>query len=134
PDDPDDPGPTTCTYASPNTCAMPREMLAVAGDRGSETSQISGDTSEYIMVRVDEVELAGNNALSMTATLDSPPGMEWDMNVYAGYWSRPDCTGASDPVHGADTAYNDAWADYFTDSNDGKWYVFEIVHVSGGLC
>ncbi|HEY5241816.1 MAG TPA: hypothetical protein VIJ22_10135 [Polyangiaceae bacterium] len=81
----DDGGNATCS-TSPDQCVAGATSLgSVAGDESGSTVSASGYTSEWL--RLDETEQDSSpvgKPMIFTATLTSPPGMNYDLYAYLG--------------------------------------------------
>ncbi len=81
----DDGGNATCSM-SPDQCVAGATSLgSVAGDESGSTVSASGYTSEWL--RLDETEQDSSpvgKPMIFTATLTSPPGMNYDLYAYLG--------------------------------------------------
>jgi hypothetical protein len=81
----DDGGTATCS-TSPDQCVAGATSLgSVAGDESGSTVSASGYTSEWL--RLDETEQDSSpvgKPMIFTATLTSPPGMNYDLYAYLG--------------------------------------------------
>ena len=125
-------GGATCSYASPNACADAQLMQEINGDTGSDSRVVQGTTSKWFKINVHEgYNLIGD--LSYTATLESPPGMDFDLYVYPGDAAGPDCAGT--PIHatGNPESASDHWSDSFG-SQDDRYVAFEVRYISGTSC
>ena len=86
------------------------------------------------MVLVNDSNAYGiNHDESYTATLKSPPGMPFDLYVYTGDASSPNCLAT--PVLGSGTpeSVSDQWPDVVF-QDDSRWITFEVRSVSGQPC
>jgi len=92
----------------------------------------SGSTSKWFKIEVLEGSNLPND-LTFTTSLVVPPGMVYDLYVYSGDASAPDCfsmpfDGTGDPLQVALT-----WPDSFG-SDDSLFFAIEVRYVSGFNC
>ena len=125
-------GGPACDYSAPNDCAGALQLTSVNGDTGDDIRTLTGTTARWVKVLVAE----GSNldtGLSYTVTLDSPAGVVWDLYVYPGDGSGPNCFADVTLASGNPESFHDAWPDSFG-SVDDRWVTFEVRHVSGTAC
>jgi len=119
-------------------------MAEVAGDDGAQVQTQFGTTSQWITVRIVETKFdpvdQNKNAMSYTVTLQSPPGMDFDVYVQEG----PNdggavCNGA--PQKGSGVAGAESvkatWNDNISfgdDKDDHRYLSIEVRYVSGTKC
>ncbi len=101
-------------------------MGSVSGDTDSASLTRTGNTAAWFKATIteDDNSLFDAPVLSFTATLVSPPGMDFDLYVY-----DAQC-GAGARAQGDSAKY--IWPD--TPFGDGRDLVFEVRYVSGGEC
>jgi hypothetical protein len=75
----------------------------------------------------------GSDPESFTATLDTPPGADFDLFVYEGDASNPDCFAAPILATGVPESASDQWPDG-TFSTDDRWITLEVRYISGPAC
>ncbi|WP_437725353.1 hypothetical protein [Sorangium sp. So ce861] len=124
-----------CDYGSPNTCTGAEDLGELSGDDGGDSVTLTetGTTSKWFKVYVvDNVNLS--SVEQFTATLTSPPGMNFDLIVYEGDISGPDCFASGmramgTPKESFSTTWNDALV-----VDDNRWFSIEVRHVEGTAC
>jgi hypothetical protein len=123
---------STCDFSSPNTCDQALEISAIDGDTGSDKRSVSGSSSKWFKLYVHE---GSNliNGMSFTVTLQSPPGMDYDLYVYQGDASMPNCFATPTHALGDPETFMDSWSDSFG-SDDSRWYILEVRYISGMDC
>jgi hypothetical protein len=125
-------GGPACDYSAPNDCAGAVELTSINGDTGDDIRTVTGTTAKWFKVLVVE----GSNlatGLSYTATLASPPGIVWDLYMYPGDGSGPNCFADVILASGTPESFHDSWSDNFG-SVDDRWVTFEVRYVSGAAC
>ncbi len=128
----DGPAPdAACDYTSPNTCPTAVEVVGIAGDAGNDVRTVHGLTSRFFKVRVDD-SVGAPAMLSYTATLESPPGMVFELRVYPGDATGPTCAATPTTGTGSPPTVHEAWADGLAD--DSRWRGPEVRYVSGAEC
>jgi hypothetical protein len=124
-----------CDYTAPAPCASAEELPGIDGDTGNDVESATGNTSRWFHIYVAEAvsSVVDYPPLSYTATLSSPPGMNYDLYVYTGDTGGPDCQ--AQPVKGSGTPeqVSDQWGDSIG-SEDGTWITLEVRYVSGDAC
>lgn len=126
-------GGPSCDYTSPNACTGALQLADIDGDDNSDVRTATGTTSKWFKVLVvDTLTPFACDPVSFTATLDSPPGMDFDLYVYQGDASLPSCVvGPAHATGDPDTLAVD-WND--GNGNDNRWYAIEVRYVSGEAC
>ena len=95
---------------------------------------IQGTTGKYFRVLVTDTQPSfGNSTVSYTATLESPAGMDFDLFVYPGDGSGPNCFATPLQGGGSPESVSGDWEDANL-SDDERWITFEVRHVSGSDC
>jgi hypothetical protein len=114
------------------SCLTNVAMGTVRGDIGTDVVQASGKTSEWLRVTVAEGDSSIFAAdLKFTATLTSPPGMDFNLFVYqspcnSGLYGQSTNTSAIDTVTGG-------WGDILG-SDETRTVILEVRYASGGTC
>jgi hypothetical protein len=129
-----DGGATGC--GSPNTCPTATNLGIVSGDTGQAILSASGSTSQWYYVKVteDDHNFPGSQLFVVTE-LKSPPGLNFDLYIYAGGAALPLACGA--PTKQSTTTGDDviehAWGEGLVPngSDDSKLITIEVRHVSG---
>jgi hypothetical protein len=93
---------------------------------------VSGSTSKWFKVLVHEGSTF-ISGLSFRATLDSPPGMDFDLYAYLGDSQGPNCFASPLHASGSPEALSDSWSDT-VGFDDSTWYALEVRFVSGADC
>ena len=138
----DDGGNALCS-TSPDQCVASATSLgSVAGDETGATVAASGYTSEWL--RLDETEQDNSpvgKAMSFTATLTSPPGLNYDLYAYlgaSGGVGNIECTtvkGQSTNPAGEQDQVTFQWGEttggIANDSDDSATVMIEVRWVSG---
>jgi hypothetical protein len=70
---------------------------------------------------------------SYTVTLESPPGMLFDLYVYTGDSNAPNCVATAVAGSGSPESFSDQWSDSFG-TDDNRWIAFEVRSVSNMPC
>lgn len=125
-------GGPACDYSAPNTCLAPTELEQIAGDGGSDVRTVNGTTSKWFKVLVHDPVNVGNSNESYTATLKSPPGMDFDLYEYTGDSTGINCLGNAVHAMGDPEFVSGSWSDGF--GNDDKWISLEVRYISGQGC
>lgn len=81
----------------------------------------------------DSSSYAINGHESYTVTLESPPGMLFDLYVYAGDSNAPNCLAAAVSGTGSPESFTGQWGDSFG-TDDNRWIAFEVRSVSNMPC
>ena len=128
-------GGVVCDYEPLNTCPSSDTLSAVDGDQNNDTRTIKGTASHWFKVLVNEAVSSPINypQLSYTATLTTPPGMDFDLFVYDGSFSTPSCSGSPKHASGNPESVTDTWGDSFA-SEDTRWLTLEVRYISGEMC
>ena len=128
-------GGSDCDYKALNTCPTSDTLSAVDGDQNNDTRTIKGTTSKWFKVLVNEAvsSIISYPQLSYTATLATPPGMDFDLFVYNGSFSTPSCSGTPKHASGNPESVNDTWADTIG-TEDTRWLTLEVRYISGEMC
>ena len=128
-------GGSDCDYGALNTCPTSDTLSAVDGDQHSDTRTIKGTTSKWFKVLVSEAvsSIISYPKLSYTATLTTPPGMDFDLFEYDGTISTPSCSGNPKHATGNPEAVSSTWGDTLG-VDDTRWLTLEVRHISGEMC
>jgi hypothetical protein len=110
---------------------MPVELTSIDGDAGSDTRTVSGTTSAWFKVFVNDVTNFASNE-SYTATLVSPPGMVFRLFAYTGDGMMTKCLGTAIPGVGMPLTVSAQWSDGLGD--DSRWISLEVRYESGQEC
>lgn len=126
-----------CDYGAPNTCMRAENLGEVPGDDGADpvTLTVTGTTSKWFKVRVVDKANFPTTIERFSATLTSPPGMNFDLIVYQGEigGNAPDCFATGVRGQGEPESFSTTWDDRaFLD--DDVWFVIEVRHVEGTAC
>ncbi|MGK3989909.1 hypothetical protein WME99_43100 [Sorangium sp. So ce136] len=128
-------GAAECDYSAPNTCAGADDLGEISGDNGgaSVTLTETGTTSKWFNVFV--VDKSNSPSYEhFTATLTSPPGMNFDLIVYEGDKDETDCFASGERALGTtDESFTTTWDD-FPIVDDDRWFSLEVRHVEGTAC
>lgn len=120
-----------CDY--PNDCAGALQLTDINGDKGSDLRTVSGSTPKWFKLFVNDYKPTfGNSNESYTATLTSPPGLQFDLLAYDGNATMPDCFAAALQGSGSPKVISDAWPD--GNGDDSRWITFEVRYISGPAC
>ena len=124
-----------CDYKAPTACAGSETLPAIAGDKGNDARIAKGTTSKWFKVQVNEVvsSIISFPQLSYTASLTTPPGMDFDLFEYDGTTSTPSCSGNPKHALGNPESVSDSWGDTLN-SDDTRWLTLEVRYVSGEMC
>ncbi len=114
---------------------MAQEIPEIAGDENNDTRTVHGTTSTWLKIKVKEAvsSIIDFPATSYTATLDSPPGMNYDLYLYTGDATAPTCGGQPDHAVGTPEKFGASWGDTLN-SDDTKWITLEVRYISGMEC
>jgi hypothetical protein len=128
-------GGSGCDYAALNTCPSSEQMSPVDGDQNNDTRTLKGTTSKWFKVLVNEAvsSLISYPQLSYTATLTTPPGMDFDLFEYDGSFSTPSCSGNPKHATGNPESVTDTWGDTLA-AEDTRWLTLEVRYISGEMC
>jgi hypothetical protein len=128
----------TCDFTAPEMCAGAEPLPAIAGDEGSPSATRSGHTNKWFKIHIEEQDASiGDEDLSYTVSLASPPGVVYSLKVYTGAEDGPaDCNAGVANGVGNPPSVSASWDDDqgFGGEDDSKWLIIEITHVSGELC
>ncbi|MBX3226804.1 MAG: S1 family peptidase [Labilithrix sp.] len=129
-------------------CSEPRELGAVAGDRGSDELTASGTCNDAVQFRVKELDGGLQRVpLKFTATLTSPPGEDFDLFVYesrfkldpfgtGGHGGRVACglsTARSEEAADEEDVVTRSWGDEsFMSVDDARWITLEVRNKNAG--
>lgn len=119
---------------APKPCEGAQDLGEVRGDRGLDTREASGTTSQWLRVLVKQPSTSPWGDSTVTLTLDSPPGANFDLFTHLGpVNSGPaKCSGVADgaSTHASGTdSVHLQWPE--TLSDDTRWLTIEVRHVSG---
>ena len=122
-----------------DVCADAVNIGTVSGDEPSASIEVSGDASGWLTFRVieDDHTLSGE-ALSFTATLTSPLGVDFDLYVYRGpAEGRSGCDGVMESSTAAvgDDVVHMSWGEGAMANAiaDDAWIAVEIIP-KGDMC
>jgi hypothetical protein len=113
-----------------STCAQPTMLGMVRGDTNDDRIDLNGVGNAFVAVYVKE----DNGSIirvpiKVSATLESPPGANFDLIMYA---EQDSCGAVTDS---STTNFSDmvatSWDEGLTSSDDSRTVLFEIRHVSG---
>jgi hypothetical protein len=121
-----------CDYGAPNTCIAPTEIEPINGDTGSDVRVLNGTTSKWFKLRINEGSNFIND-MSYVVTLQSPPGMDFDLYEYVGDGMATNCLGDAIHAMGDPESVSDAWGDSIGTDN-GRWISLEVRYISGSAC
>jgi hypothetical protein len=131
-------GPVMCTNAL--TCPTADQVGGVAGDAASPPIVEEGDEPTWVTVQVSEMnsDVVGEK-LSVSVTLASPPGIDFDLFVQRGAEGGANACGGgpndqSTNSGGTDTVSMD-WGEgaFGNNSDDGAWIAIEV-RPKDGMC
>jgi hypothetical protein len=130
-----------CSYDPPNTCVTAAEITTVAGDKNQAAQIKTGNTSMWFEVLIEEQDSSiFEEDLSYTVTLQSPPGMHWDLIVRQGPQDgAPNCNANNKdgiPQGNDSEAVSDLWDDDqgIGGEDDSVWLSIGVLYGSGDLC
>jgi hypothetical protein len=130
----------SCDFTSPNVCASAEGLASVAGDESSPTVTANGSTSKWFVILVEErVSSIFDEDLSYTVTLQSPPGMDYDLYVLHGPEDGPPNCNAT-PQQGQPLGNLEAVSASWDDDqplggeDDSVYLCIEVRWISGDLC
>ncbi|AUX39442.1 uncharacterized protein SOCE26_008340 [Sorangium cellulosum] len=92
----------------------------------------TGSTSRWFKIDITDHENS-TYEISYTASLTSPPGMDFDLFVYTGDRSAPDCLASGVKGTGSPESVTDVWSD-FPALETNRWLSIEVRYVSGTAC
>jgi hypothetical protein len=132
----------TATCAPLTACSGAVSVGNLSGDSGGGSTTHSGDTSEWVKVRVTENDNSPiGSKLKVSGTLDVDSGTDYDLYAYLVESSDVSPCGTS-PVKksdsggiGANEQVSFDWGEGFVANggDDSRWVVFEVRH-KGGIC
>jgi hypothetical protein len=130
---PPDSGNPGAACANPGACGAPLAAGQVSGDTSSAIVTISGATSRWVKIRVNEDDngIVGSK-LKVRATLTSPAGMNFDLFRYDGAPGQcvtPDASATTTGVDGIDYSFGEGIVP--NGSDDSKDVYYEVRYVSG---
>lgn len=123
-----------CDYAAPSTCAGAEDLGTISGDVDADSFTKTGTTSKWFKILVvDDVDEASSE--HFRATLESPPGMNFDLIVYPGAIAvdAPDCFVSGIRGQGTPESVYVTWDDQIL-APDDRWFILEVRHVEGTAC
>ncbi len=86
--------PVSCT--SPNGCPTGTALGTLRGDKGSDSVQATGATSQWLTVRLVEADSSPiGQGMQVAATLTSPPGANFDLYLYLNKGSDQSACGSA---------------------------------------
>jgi hypothetical protein len=122
-----------CDYGATNDCPASEILSTIDGDQNSDTRTVKGTTSKWFKVLVNEaVSSVFNDPISYTATLATPPGMDFDLFEYDGTTTTPSCAGNPKHAIGNPELVSETWSD--SNGSDDKWLTLEVRYISGDMC
>jgi hypothetical protein len=128
-----------CDFDAPNSCATAQSLGTLAGDSGSPSVSMMGETSMWFIVYIEEQDSnVFETDMSYTVTLTSPAGMDYDLVVHQGPQDGdPDCNAT--PIYGNGTTtqtVSSSWDDDqgFGGEDDSLYLNIFVEHVGGDLC
>lgn len=124
--------PPGCDYTATTDCAGGEEIASVEGDGSGDVRVVSGSRQKWFRLYVAEGSILAKD-MAFSATIDSPPGMNWDLYAYKGDSAAPNCFADPDPALGAPETFSASWTDTLG-TEDGTWYVLEVRYGAGELC
>jgi hypothetical protein len=132
--------PPACEYDPINTCSMGTQLPAIAGDESGPIITEMGSTSEWFVIHIEEkVSSISDADMSYTVTLQSPPGMDYDLFVHPGPQDgNPDCNASplvGDHMNATETV-SQGWDDDqgIGGEDDSVWLSIEVRYISGAEC
>jgi hypothetical protein len=132
--------PPMCSYVSPNQCADATSLGTIAGDKGGPPVMVSGQTSQWLKIKVEEqVSSIIAEDMSYTATLSWPASMAYDIYIQEGpKGGGPDCGAApiQGLINGSSSSVHRKWNDEqgFGGKDDTRWLCIEVRYVLGNDC
>lgn len=123
-----------CDHGSPNTCTGAEDLGGISGDVEADSFTETGTTSKWFKILVvDDADEASEE--HFRATLDSPPGMNFDLIVYQGEIevAAPDCFVSGVRGQGTPESFYSTWDDRIIAADD-RWFILEVRHVEGTAC
>lgn len=128
-------GGPACDFTAPDDCLGAELLPEINGDKDNDMRMASGNTSKWFVIFVKEgvSSIIDYPALSFTATLQSPGKMDYDLFLYTGDFTNPDCAAAPEKALGLPESISKKWGDTLG-TDDGTWYVLEVRYISGDAC
>lgn len=128
--------PNNCDFTATNTCQTAQVLSPVSGDDGGSVGA-SGTKSAWFHVHVLETnESIFAEDLSYTVSLESPPGMAYDLVVRQGpVDGNVDCNAT--PLYGQGAGSIQTVSNGWNDNQPGdshRWLAIEVIYVSGDDC
>ncbi|WP_437906920.1 hypothetical protein WME95_03045 [Sorangium sp. So ce327] len=123
-----------CDHAAPNTCTGAEALGSISGDVEADSMTVTGTTSKWFKILiVDNADEASSE--HFRATLESPPGMNFDLIAYQGQIEvdAPNCFASGVRGQGTPESFYVTWNDRFADP-DELWFILEVRHVEGTAC
>ena len=119
---------------TPKPCASGQDLGEVKGDRGTDTRDATGSTSQWLKVLVRQPSTGPWGDSAVTVTLESPAGANFDLYASLGPLNEgpAKCAGSPDGTSTSTSATDSvhlAWPETFSD--DTRWLTIEVRHVSG---
>ncbi len=131
---PPDSGNPGAACVNPGACGAALAAGQVSGDTSSAVVTISGATSRWVKIRVNEDDNGPfGQKLSVRATLTSPAGMNFDLFRYddaPGQCTTPNASATTAGVDGIDYSFGEGGV-FSNGSDDGKDVYYEVRYVSG---
>jgi hypothetical protein len=126
-------GPDAGACDATTSCAASVALGTVRGDIGTDAVLANGTASEWLQVTVAEGDSSIFSAgLKFTATLTSPPGVDFNLYVYQSpcgtglYGQSTNPAGQTDAVSGG-------WGDVLG-ADDSRTVLVEVRYAGGGVC
>lgn len=137
-----DGGAPTTSCSTTITCASPTTLTGIGGDEtGASSSSASGYQATWLSIRVSETDNGPfGDPMSMQATLTSPSGTMFDLQVYVpGDASSTDCTSPTGTVttSGDTETWSLEWGETGTFANgtdDSRTISIQVSPRSGNQC
>gem|GEM_PF-3147829 len=131
---PPDSGNPGAACVNPGACGAALSAGQVNGDTSSPIVTVTGATSRWVKVRVNEDDSGPvGQKLSVRATLTSPAGMNFDLFRYDGaptQCTTPNASSATAGVDGIDYSFGEGGL-FSNGSDDSKDVYYEVRYVSG---
>ncbi len=125
----------SCSYTATDACGSSIEIPSIAGDDGSDMRVVTGQTSAWYKLYVEETvsDIFDYPSLSFSADLQSPAGVSYGLFIYPGDDSSPSCSGGTPGSGTPPSSYYADWGDN-PGSDDSTWFTLEVRYLSGGAC
>ena len=68
----------SCEYTAPNTCETAETLMEIAGDQGTPSVVVTGQTSKFFQIKLLEASSVPG-VVEYKVTLESPQGMNYDV-------------------------------------------------------